>query len=445
LKIVRPAALTLALLGLFAVPAAAQRQDGIAAIVNDDVVLESDVEEQLFLLVQSLGQNASPDSSQLDTLRHQILERMIEDKLVIGEAKRQGITIADGELDKQTEAAIADVKRRLGGDQQFADQLRRENTTIAQVRTKLREQVRSRLLGARLIEKQFPRRPVPQSEAEAFFKTNPTKFPKVPAEVKLAVIQVPVTSDSVDDAKGRTAILAARKRILGGEKFAKVAQEVSEDPGSKNSGGDLGFFTEGTMEPGLENIAFRQPLHTLSEPLRTPYGWHLAETLDRDTVRTAAGRDSVGPDGKPVLEAHVRHILIRVPIDEDDALRAKSLAERVRGEAVKGTNFGTLVRRYSKYEGPTDEEGVLGFISVATLQDHIRAGIDSLEISQVSEVLPNQLGFNIFKLLDRKPPRDYNLEEVRDRLPAVVGEMRAQEKYEAWVKTIRTKSNIQIR
>lgn len=445
MKIIRGAVLALALLSLSALSASAQRNDGIAAVVNDDVVLESDIEEQLVIFLQNLGPNARPDSAQVDTLRRQFLGQLIDDKLIVAEAKRQGITITDAELNKQTEAALAEVKARFKTDAAFQAQLKAENTTLEKLKDKLRADVQRRTLAGRLIEKQFPRKPVPQAEAEAYFKANAAKFPKMPAEIKLAVIQIPVEPDSGALAKGKAAAIAARKRIAGGEKFAKVAAEVSEDPGSARSGGDLGFFVEGTMEPALEQAAFQLPLNRLSDPIRTPYGWHLVEALERDTVKTAAGRDSLGEDGKPVREAHARHILIRVPLDEEDVARAKALADRVRNEAAKGANFGTLVRRYSKYEGPANEDGELGFISSRTLQDPIRIGIDSLEIGQISEPMPNQAGFNIFKLLDRKPERAYTLEEVRAELPQVVAEMKARDRYDEWIKGLRAKANIQIR
>ena len=445
LKIIRGAALTLALISLYALPASAQRADGIAAVVNDDVVLESDVEEQLYIFMQSLAANARPDSAQVDTLRKQFLNQLIDDKLIVGEAKRQGISITDAELNKQTEAAVAEVKARFKTEAAFQAQLRAENTTLEKLREKLRGDVQRRTLAGRLIEKQFPRKPVPQSEAEVYFKANVAKFPRMPAEVKVAVIQIPVEADTVAIMNGKTAALAARKRIAGGEKFAKVAAEVSDDPGSARSGGDLGFFAEGTLEPALEKVAFQQPLNRLSEPVRTPYGWHLVETLERDTVKTAAGRDSLGEDGKPVREAHARHILIRVALGEQDVARARAVADRVRGEAVKGTNFGTLARRYSRYDGPANADGELGFISTRTLQDPIRNGLDSLEVGQVSEVMPNQAGFNIFKLLDRKPEREYTLEEVRAELPQVVAEMKARDRYDDWIKTLRAKANVQIR
>jgi len=286
---------------------------------------------------------------------------------------------------------------------------------------------------------------VTQAEAEAYFKANPDKFPKMPGEVRMSVIQIPVEADSAADAKGKAAAIAARKRILAGEKFAKVASDVSDDPNSARAGGDLGYFTRGTMEPGLENPAFALKLNELSEPVRTPYGWHLVEVLDRDTLKTITHRDSLDHDGKPMLEAHVRHILIRVPVGDDDIARARTVADKVHAELVKGTPFTTLVHRYSKYQGPATPDGDLGFVSLATLQNTIRAGIDTLAIGDFSEVLPNQVGFNIFQVTDRHPPRDYKLDEIRDELPDAVAQLKMRDKMDEWVKGLRAKANIEIR
>ena len=442
--VLRPAAPVIALFAGLAAPLHAQpRVDGIVAVVNDQAILESDVEEQLYLLL--LRAQQQPDSQIVDTLRRQVLEQLIDDKLIVAEAQRQGVTVADAEVNRAVEQQIAQKKQELGGEQAFREQLRRENTTEDRVRETYRKDLRLQLIGQRMIGRQFPSKPVPQAEAEAYFKANPTRFPKAPPEVRLSVIQIPVTADSAASAKGRAAAMAARKRIEAGEKFAKVAAEVSEDPNSARSGGELGFFTQGTMEPSFDAAAFKAPIGRLSDPVLTPYGWHILEVMERDTLKSRAGRDTLGRDGKPLLEAHVRHILIRLPVTEADAERAKKLAQKVRNEAAKGTSFGTLVRRYSKYQGPQAEDGDVGFVSVANLQPAIRAGLDSLEIGEVSEVLPNQAGFNVFKVTDRKPEHTYTLEEIRNDLPEAVAQIRFKEKYDAWIKGLRAKANIEYR
>jgi len=418
------------------------RLDGIAAIVNDDVVLQSDVEDQLYqFLMQS---KAQPEDAQLDTLRRQILNQLINEKLIVGEAKRQGVTISDPEINQQVDEALRQQKEQLGGEEAFQTQLKAENLTEAQVRARYREQVTRDLLSQRMIHRALPPKPVTATEAETYFKANPDKFPKHPADVRLQVIQIPASADSAADAAGHAAVVAARKRIVAGEKFAKVAAEVSQDPGSARAGGDLGFFTRGAMEPAFENAAFTLKVGELSQPVHTPFGWHILEVMDRDTLKTRAGRDSVDGAGAPVIEVHARHILIRVPIGDADAERARLLAERVRGEAAKGTDFATLARRYSKYSGPQDDKGDIGFVSLGSLQPQIRSGLDTLEIGQVSAVLKNSVGYNIFKLVDRKPERAYTYDEVKDELPAAVTEIKFRERYDDWVKGLRAKAHVEV-
>ena len=422
---------------------ASDRLDGIAAVVNDEVVLQSDVEDQLY---QFLAQNhAQPDPATVDTMRRQILDQLINEKLIVAEAKRSGLTASEAEINRQIDEALRQKKEALGGEQAFQDQLRAENTTEALVRQRYRQQLQRDLLARRMVERALPRRTISTAEAETYFKAHPEQFPKKSAEVRLQVIQIPAAADSVADAKGHAAALAARSRITGGEKFAKVAAEVSEDPGSARSGGDLGFFTRGSLEPGIEAAAFSLRPGELSQPVRTQFGWHLLEVIERDTVKTRAGRDSVDEKGNSVLETHARHILIRVPIGDDDTERARTLATRVRTEAAKGTDFGTLSRRYSKYVGPHDGDGDIGFVSLATLQPVIRGGLDSLEVGQISEVLQNTIGFNIFRMVERRPERFYTYEEIKDELPDAVAEIKLRERYEEWVKGLRAKAHVEVR
>ena len=417
--------------------------DQIAASVNDEVILASEIEEQLYIALQRAG--GRPDPAQLDTLRRRILDQMIDEKLIIAEAKRQGIVVSDAEIEKQVSAAIDDVKERLGSEAAYAEQLKRENTTEARLRDRYRTELRRQLMGQRLVEKQIPRRPVPAKEAEAYFAAHRDRFPKLPGEVRLSVIQIPPAPDSIALAAGRRKALDARTRILKGEKFAKVAAEVSDDKASAQSGGDLGFFARGRMEPAIEEAAYALKNGELSQPIQTPYGWHLVEPIERDTMKTIAGRDSVGPDKKPILEVHARHILIRVAPTEADVERTRQLITRVREQAVKGTPWATLVRRYSRFEGETAEDGDLGFLSLGGLQPQIREGVDSLEVGEISEILTNPAGFNLFKLTDRRPEREYTLEEIREELPEAVAQLQFREKMDAWVKTLREKARIDYR
>lgn len=422
--------------------------DAVAAMVDDEAVLVSDVEEQVMFVLRQMQQNGTPlpDSTELDTLRRQVLDQMIDEKLRQGEAKRQGIVVTDAEVSQAVDGEIAAARERLGGEAGFEKQLKSENLTEAQLRDKYRADLRKQMAADRLGKKQFPKHTVTQAEAEAYFKDHRDKFPRVPPEVHLQVIQMPPQPESTVVAATLARIQAIRKRVtVGGEKFAKVAAEVSEDPNSKQSGGDLGFFAHGHMIPEFENAAFALKLNEISQPVRTAFGWHLIQALERDTVKTMAGADSLDDGGKPLLEVHARHILLRMAPTDTDVEHTRVLAEHVRDEARKGTNFTTLVHRYSKYSGPADADGDVGFVALTNLQPQIRSGLDSLEVGQISDVLLNQTGFNVFKVLDKHAERDYTLEEVRSELPNAVSEIQRREKMDAWMKSLRAKAQIEYR
>jgi peptidyl-prolyl cis-trans isomerase SurA len=420
----------------------AQRLDGIAAVVNNEAVLQSDVEEQLYLFLSRA--QTEVDSSAVDTLRTQILNQLIDDKLIVAEATKQGVTVTDAEVNKMAQDNLRDTKARFPSTEAYLDELHKQNMTEAQLLDKMKGESRRQLLANRLIQRHVPHRQVAQAEAETYFNAHKDKFPKAPAEVRLSVIQIPATADSSVDNQVKSQALAVRKRIAGGEKFAKVAAEVSDDDSSKRSGGDLGYMTTGTMDPAFEKAVFTLKLNTLSQPVRTIYGWHILEVIDRDTLKTTAGRDSLTPDKKPVLEAHIRHVLLRVPVSDDDVARARDLAANVRAQAMAGKDFAELARHYSKYVGPHSEDGDIGFLPMSSLQPNIRAGVDSVQVGGVTQVLINQSGFNIFKVTERRAEREYALDEVRDELPGVVSEMIFREKLEEWVKTLRAKAQIKI-
>lgn len=416
--------------------------DRIAAVVNDDVVLASDVEEQLYLFL--MRSQARPDSAEVDTLRRQILEQLIDEKLLVAEARRSGIVVPEAELARLVDQALAETRQRLGSEQAFREQLARESMTEERLRERYREEIRRQQMAQRLVSKNAPRARVTPAEAEAYFKANPGKFPKLPPEFRLAVIQIPVRADSAADGAARVAAAAARKRILAGERFAKVAQEISDDPGSARSGGDLGFFTRGSMDAAFERAAFTLAPGVVSEPVRTPFGWHLIEVVERDTLQAAGGRDSLDAQGRPIEEAHARHILIKVDLTQADAERAEAEARRVWERARKGEDFAGLVKRYSRYEGPASESGELGWISLGTLQPAIRAGLEPLKPGEISEPLANPAGYNIFKVLETRPERAYTLEEVRGELPEVVGQLKQRDRYEAWLQGLRSRASIRI-
>jgi len=164
--------------------------------------------------------------------------------------------------------------------------------------------------------------------------------------------------------------------------------------------------------------------------VQTPFGYHLIKVEEADAAKG---------------EIHARHILFRVQPSEADANRSKAQIEQIRAQAVKGVDFGTLARRYSKYRGPAASDGDLGFLPLNVFSADFRAALDTLELGQVSPPLLNPQGFHLFKVNDRQPERAYEIAEIQNDLPELVRQQKLKEQYDSFVADLRKKAHIEYR
>jgi len=409
-------------------PVTGENVDGVAAVVDNDVVLQSEVDEQLYLFLQQ--QQGRPDSAQVQQLRKDILDKLIDDRVIVGEAKRQNLTANEAEVEKNVADAIADTKKRLGSDDAFLAELRREGISEEELRKRYRDEVSKQLLANALLRKQIGKMEISAAEAEKYFIDNKDKFPRRPSAIKAQVIQVPIEPDSLEKAAVRKRAVDALARIKKGEPFSRLAQTLSEDPGTAQSGGDLGWFKKGSLDSVFEIAAFKVPVGQVSGVVQTPFGYHLIKVEESDPAKG---------------EIHARHILFRIQPTEADANRAKTQIEQIRTQAVKGVDFGTLARRYSKYKGPAGPDGDLGYLPLTVFSGDFRAALDTLELGEISPPLLNPQGYHLFKVNDRQAERVYTVEEVKQDLPELVRQQKMKEQYDTFVADLRKKAHIEYR
>jgi peptidyl-prolyl cis-trans isomerase SurA len=408
--------------------AAGERVDGVAAVVDNEVVLQSEVDEQLYLFLQQNG--GRPDSAQVEQLRKDILDKLIDDRVIVGEAKRQNMTAPEAEIEKSVNDALADTKKRLGTDDAFKAELKREGLSEEDLRKRYRDEVTKQLLASALLRKQLGKTEVTPAEAEKYFAENKDKFPRRPSAIRVQVIQVPVEADSLERAAIKQRAADTLARIKKGEPFSRLAQTLSDDPGTAPSGGDLGWFKRGTLDSTFELAAFKLPVGQVSGIVQTSFGYHLIKVEEADPAKG---------------EIHARHILFRIAPSQADAERSRKQIEAVRVQAVKGVDFGTLARRYSKYKGPAGPDGDLGFLPMNVFTADFRTALDTLEIGQVTQPLLNPQGYHLFKVNDRQAERTYQVAEIKDDLPEMVRQAKLKDQYDVYVADLRKKAHIEYR
>ncbi|HEY3450274.1 MAG TPA: peptidylprolyl isomerase [Myxococcales bacterium] len=270
------AALAAALLCAPVLVAAAPRMlDRVAAVVNEDMILYSEVYERAgteMAALESEGQ-ATPEKKKL-ALRH-ALDEVIADRLLVAEERNAGIEVGDQEVDM----AVEDVRRQNGMDAAtFERALASKGQTLAAFKDKMRKDLAAmKLIGQKVRAK------IKISDEDLkgeYAKQSKVDEAEVEVHARHIVIQVAKDASKEAEAEALKRAEALVKRARAGEDFTELAKKYSEGP-SKADGGDVGFFKRGEMVAAFDKVAFTLKPGEISDPVRSPFGWHVIQVLER--------------------------------------------------------------------------------------------------------------------------------------------------------------------
>ena len=259
--------LAAAALILFVLPAQAEHVDGIAAIVNDEVITLSQLQE----LKMPVGRQGFINYADTDDpeVRRKLLDKLIEKKLQIQEAHHIGITVSEADVD----GAIADVQAKNHmNSAELVDSLRDQGLTMADYRQQIREQITI----ARLVHREVRSRiVVNDQDALAYYDSHPELFGAAEErDISRIFFAYDQAWDAPRKARARARITAAIDQIKHGVPFADVAKAYSDGP-TAGQGGRLGSFHRGELQPELDRYAFGLKAQEVSELIRTTDGYNL--------------------------------------------------------------------------------------------------------------------------------------------------------------------------
>lgn len=292
-RLPRAAALGLLVLLLrAAAPAAARPIEWIAAVINHEAITHTEVEESLRAAAARVGRNIEDmPPADVRRMREGVLETLIEERLIVQEARRRGITADAGEVREQTEETIRGLKSAFASPQEFERALAQEFLTEEALHERYRTEVEDRILRERLIDEAVRSKiRVDRPDVQAAYESRRE-------QVKARHLLLP------DEAAARE----AKRRLEEGEDFAVLARRISSGP-SRERGGDLGWFSRGQIDPAFEAAAFALEPGRLSDPVRTPFGFHIIQVLERRTADP--------PPLTPELESRIRAEIFARRTDE---------------------------------------------------------------------------------------------------------------------------------
>ncbi|MBK1704255.1 peptidylprolyl isomerase [Halochromatium glycolicum] len=408
-------------------PALAQVQplDAIVAVVNDDVIVQSELEDEIAMLIPELQARgaALPDPQ---TLQQQMLDELILERLQIQRAQSLGLEVDEATL---TEALTNIAARNNMGLMQLRDALEANGLSFEQFREDTRRQILTQRLQQEDVVKGIQ---VSEQEVDRFMETNRDSLINR-SEVRLSHILIALpenpTDEQVEQARSEARDLA--RRLRAGEDFAALARARS-DGGRAQQGGDLGWFPIGEVPTLAAQPAQRLGRGELTDPIRSPSGFHI--------IRVS---DIKGDAPEPVTQTHARHILIRtseVVSDED----AKRRLEQLRLRIVGGDDFATLARSHSDDTGSALNGGDLGWVNPGDTVPDFEDEMDSLAPGEISQPFESPFGWHIVQVIERRD-QDTADELLRLRAKDALRLRKAEEAKEIWLQRLRDEAYVEIR
>jgi peptidyl-prolyl cis-trans isomerase SurA len=423
----------LLLTAVFAVSAHADKSlvDRVVAVVEDDAILHSDVEQFVKQMLLQQGKTSVSDEERKE-LEDEAVQELISNKLVLAQAQRLGINVSYSDVERAVERAIDENKQKLGGEEGFQRQLEAEGLTLDELKKLYHEQIRNRMIIERVIAGEIRRdsREASEKELREAYKSKKAELPMRPAVVHLATIMIAFESSENAMAVAKTKIDDLRRRLLAGEDFEKLALENSEDPSAAN-GGNLGFVKLGDLrEKAFAEAAAALSVGEVSPPVLTSYGYHLIQLVGK-----RAGGD----------ELQLRHILIRVKPDDSDIKSIFRKARDIREQLLSGAAFDSMAAQYSDDPVSASNGGDLGWLRREDLPEFFRDVLVNMNIGDISPVLRESTGFRIVKLLGRQESRPYTFDEVKDQLRQVLDQEKMAQALQDYVDGLRAQFYVDVR
>jgi len=415
MKIIR----TLVLASLLGIPASGQTLDRVVAVVDNEIILQSELDAQVQFYVLNNKMDINTPG-----LKEQVLQSMINEKLILAKAIEDSVAVTDDEVQQQLDAVIQQRVQQFGSEAKLEEVY---GMPISRIKREFRDEMRKNLLTQRLQQQRFGSSTVSRREVEEFFDTYKDSLGKVPEEVELAHIYVKPGFDRAAHEAALAKAQAILDSINAGADFAAMARRYSEDPGSAAQGGDLGFVRRGQFVKEFETAVFALAEKQVSGLVETEFGIHIIQLIERRG-------DAV----------HPRHILIRVARSQASDSTAIALLDSIRTAVLAGANFGDLARKYSQDKDTAPLGGDLGTAELETIQDKsLYAAVTAMKAGDISTPQKietgNNYGYHIVWLKKRTPAHALTLDGDYQRLETIALNFKRTKDYQAWLDELKKK------
>jgi parvulin-like peptidyl-prolyl isomerase len=411
------------------VPDSAQHLDGIAAVVSDSIILFSEVEAYAYLKGQQM-RIQDPDPEQMERLRNEALEELIDGKVLLVQAERDtNITVSISEVQAGVENRIEMMLRQNRITQEQLEQVLREQQGISltKFKSELRTQIRQELMKQKVQQLYASPSTITKKEIRDFYNEYKDSLPAAGESIRLSKITMRCDPSTQIRQKAYDRIKAIKGKLDNGADFTETAKQFSEGPNAEN-GGDLGFISKGTL--GLlefEEKVFSMDVGQISEPFETRLGFHVVTVEEKKNGRS-----------------HVRQILVEVSPDEACYSKARTSLDSVKTSSTSQKEFAQAARSLSDDPVSRRLGGKMKWKTVATLSPSTAKAVTGLEVGDISSIVQEGNALTIYRVDDKKESRPLTLEEDWNEIAQIAQRVLAQQKLRDLVKKWRQETFIKI-
>lgn len=373
------------------------RIDRIVAIVDREIITESELTERVML--SALQNRLDPNDP---ALRKDVLDALIAEKLVLAQAYIDSIQVTDEEVTRQLDQQINALIQRAGSQERLEQVY---GMPLARIKRESREIMRKQMMVARVRQAKEGTIQISRREVEDFFHAYKDSLPRIPEEFDLSHIFVVPKPDTAIEQQTRSFMATLLDSLRKGADFATFARRYSQD-GSAAAGGDLGWAKRGDYVREFEEALFGLKENQISDIVKTQFGFHIIQLIERR--------------GESV---HARHILRRIEKGPASDSAAVLFLDSLRTRVLNGESFAELAKAYSEDQETRPLGGDLGRATVDQLQEPLASIVKNMKEGEVST--PHRVphgasyGYQIVMVRKRIPEHAPSLETDYRRIEQI--------------------------
>ena len=401
--------------------------DRIAVVVNDGVVLQSQIDSQLTSITHRLREQGTPLPA-ASVLRQQITERMVLQEIQLQRSQKLGLRVTDEALNN----ALRDVAKQNKIEfSRLPDALAAEGVNYAEYREQIRREMTLSLLRQRDV---YSRIYVSPRELDQFLaKQSADKTGSIEYEVSHILLALPEAASPGQLEQVEKHADEVYKRAAAGEDFGQLAVANSQAQSALERGA-IGWRKGSELPSFMADVVTTLQPGQVSQPVRTPSGFHI--------IRLNAKRSETQP--LIVEQLHARHILVKTnELQDDETVRGRLLT--LRNQIAGGKeDFAAIAKAVSEDPGSANEGGDLGWTSPGAFVPDFEAALSALTENQISEPFHTQYGWHIAQLLGRRT-QDMSTEERRRKAFEQIRASKSDEETELWLRRLRDEAYVDYR